>query len=70
MIFVMVITVWSLVAQVVAVVRASAASGWRLDTATLNAFICVLLLALVAVLVREAVRVVSVGPAAQTAVLE
>jgi hypothetical protein len=58
MIFVMAITVWSLVAQVATVVRATAASGLRLDTPTLNGLVCVLLMALVAVLVREAVRVV------------
>ena len=59
MLFVMAITVWSMVLQVATVVRATAASGLRLDTATLNGFVCVLLMILVAVLVREAVRVVS-----------
>jgi carbon starvation protein len=58
MIFVMAITVWSLVDQVAAVVRSSIATGLKLDTPTLNGFVCVLLLVLVAVLVREAVRVV------------
>jgi carbon starvation protein len=64
MIFVMTITVWSLVAQVAAVVRSSLASGLRLDTPTLNGFVCVLLMVLVGVLVREAVRVVRDGTSA------
>ena len=58
MLFVMAITLWSLVAQVTAVVRTSVASGLRLDTPTLNGFVCVLLIALVAILVREAARAV------------
>ena len=58
MLFVMAITVWSLVAQVAAVVRSSMASGLKLDTPTLNGFVCVLLMVLVAVLVRESARVV------------
>jgi carbon starvation protein len=71
MIFLMAITVWSLVVQVATVVRATAASGLRLDTPTLNGFVCVLLMILAAVLVREAVRVVRAGPAAKHgAVLE
>ena len=61
MVFVMTITVWSLVAQVAAVVRASLATGFRLDTPTLNGFVCVLLMVLVGVLLREAVRVVTEG---------
>jgi carbon starvation protein len=56
MIFVMAITVWSLLAQVAAVVRSAMASGLRLDTPTLNGVVCVVLLVLVAVLVREATR--------------
>jgi hypothetical protein len=64
MIFVMTITVWSLVAQVAAVVRSSLASGLRLDTPTLNGLVCVLLMVLVGVLVREAVRVVRAGTSA------
>jgi carbon starvation protein len=70
MLFVMAITVWSLVAQVAAVVRSSAASGWKRDTPTLNGVVCVLLMVLVAVLVREAVRAVRAiptsGPRADT----
>jgi carbon starvation protein len=62
MLFVMAITVWSLVAQIVTVVRATAASGLRLDTPTLNGLVCVMLIALVAVLVREAWKVVTAGP--------
>ncbi len=58
MLFVMAITLWSLVAQVAAVVRSSLASGLRLDTPTLNGFVCVLLIVLVSILVREAVRAV------------
>ena len=69
MVFVMTITVWSLVAQVASVVRASAASGWRLDTPTLNGFVCVLLMILVGVLVREAVLVVWAGSAAKDGVV-
>jgi carbon starvation protein len=69
MIFVMAITLWSLVAQVAAVVRTTAAFGLRLDTPTLNGFVCVLLIVLVAVLVREAVRV-SMGTAQRREVLE
>jgi hypothetical protein len=61
MLFVMIITLWSLVAQVIAVVRSSASSGLRLDTPTLNGLVCVMLIALVAVLVREAVRAVMSG---------
>ena len=70
MLFVMVITVWSLVVQVATVVRATVASGFRLDTPTLNGFVCVLLLGLVMILLGEAVRVVRGGPAAKQAVLE
>jgi len=58
MLFVMAITVWSLVSQIATVARSFAASGIRLDTATLNGVVCVLLIALTAVLVREAVRAV------------
>jgi carbon starvation protein len=65
MLFVMAITLWSLVAQVAAVVRSTAASGFRLDTPTLNGVVCVMLLALVAVVVREAVRAVRAGPEAR-----
>ena len=57
MIFVMLITLWSLVSQVLTVVRTTATSGLRFDTPTLNGFVCVLLLILVGVLLREAVRV-------------
>jgi carbon starvation protein len=70
MLFVMAITVWSMVLQVATVVRATAASGLRLDTATLNGLVCVLLMILVAVLVREAVRVVTGTAAKHGAVLE
>jgi carbon starvation protein len=68
MLFVMAITLWSLVAQIAAVVRSTAASGFRLDTPTLNGIVCVMLIALAAVLVREAVRVVRAGP--ETRVLQ
>jgi len=61
MIFVMLITLWSLVSQVLTVVRTTATSGLRFDTPTLNGFVCVLLLILVGVLLREAVRVLR-GP--------
>ena len=61
MLFVMAITVWSLVAQIAAVARSASTSGLKLDTPTLNAFVCVLLLVLVGILVREAVRVMRTG---------
>ena len=57
MVFVMAITLWSLFAQIAAVVRATATSGFRLDTPTLNGVVCVLLVALVGIVVREAVAV-------------
>ena len=69
MLFVLAITLWSLVAQVATVVRATAGSGSRLDTPTLNGLVCVLLIVLAAVLVREAVRAVR-GAAKQSVVLE
>ena len=58
MLFVMTMTLWSLVAQITTVVRATAANGLRLDTPTLNGLVCVLLIVLATVLVREAVRAV------------
>jgi carbon starvation protein len=63
MAFVLTITLWSLVLQVLAVARTAAASGLHLDTPTLNAAVSVLLIALAVVLVREAVRAVRTPPA-------
>jgi carbon starvation protein len=56
MTFVLGITLWSLVLQVLAAARTAAASGLRLDTPTLNAAVSVLLIALAVVLLREAAR--------------
>jgi carbon starvation protein len=63
MAFVLTITVWSLVLQIAAAVRV----GGRLDTLTLNGLVAALLLALAAVLVVEAFRVMRRVPAAQPA---
>jgi carbon starvation protein len=58
MAFVLTITVWSLVLQILGVLRTSRTTGLRLDTATLNGGVSILLLALAVVLVYEAVRAV------------
>jgi carbon starvation protein len=62
MVFVMAVTLWSLVLQVAAAARAAAAGGLRLDTPTLNALVSVLLIALAVVLVIEAARSVRGKP--------
>ena len=69
MVFVMTITVWSLVVQVRGGGPRAAASGLRLDTPTLNGVVCVLLLVLVA---RPRARGGARGPRAggEPAVLE
>jgi carbon starvation protein len=56
MAFVMTITVWSLVLQVLAAGRATGASGLRIDTTTLNGAVSVVLIVLAVVLVAEAIR--------------
>jgi len=58
MVFVMAVTLWSLLIQVLAVLRGIAASGLRLDTATLNGAVSVLLVVLALVLLSEAVKAV------------
>jgi carbon starvation protein len=56
MAFVMTVTLWSLVLQVAAAVRALAGPGSAPGTATLNGLVSLLLLALAAMLIVEAVR--------------
>jgi carbon starvation protein len=56
MLFVLGITLWSLVLQVSAAWSAVALSGPRFDTATMNGGVALLLMALAAVLIVEAVR--------------
>jgi carbon starvation protein len=67
MVFVMVVTVWSLILQAVAAGRVLSASGWRVDTTTLNGGVSVLLIVLAVVQVIEALRTLR-GPAAGPAV--
>ena len=65
--FVLLITVWSLVLQALAAVRAFAASG-RIDVPVLNGAVSVVLLALAALLAVEAARALrGAPPAAATA---
>lgn len=66
MVFVMTVTLWSLVLQVRAAVGALATSGPRFDTATLNGAVSVMLIALAVVLIVEGVRAVQHGAGAQT----
>jgi len=66
MVFVMTVTLWSLVLQVRAAAGALATSGPRFDTATLNGVVSVLLIALAVVLIGEGVRAVQHGAGAQT----
>jgi carbon starvation protein len=61
MAFVLVITVSSLVLQVMAAARALAASGGRFDAATLNGVVSLALMVLAGVLVLEAARAVRSG---------
>jgi carbon starvation protein len=56
MLFVMTMTLWSLLAQVAAAGRALAATGARLDTQAVNGMVSVVLLALAVVLIVEALR--------------
>jgi hypothetical protein len=62
MAFVMVVTLWSLVLQVMAAARVLAASGVRLDAPTLNGLVALLLIALAAVLIVEAARALQSPP--------
>src|SRR6185436_17845927 len=61
MVFVLLITVSSLVLQVLAAARALAASGSRFDAATLNGVVSLALIVLAGVLVLEAARAVRSG---------
>jgi carbon starvation protein len=65
MAFVLTITLWSLVLQVLGAARGAMSSGLRLDTPTLNAAVSLLLIALAVVLVLEAVKAVR-APSAGT----
>jgi carbon starvation protein len=67
MLFVLLVTLSSLVVQVLAATRSLAASGARLDAPTLNGAVSLLLIALAAVLVVEAARVMR-APARASAV--
>jgi carbon starvation protein len=67
MLFVLLVTLSSLVVQVLAAARSLAASGARLDAPTLNGAVSLLLIALAAVLVVEAARVMR-APARASAV--
>jgi carbon starvation protein len=58
MAFVLIITVWSLVLQIAAVGKTIGTTGLRVDTATLNGGVSLLLLGLAVVLVAEAARAV------------
>jgi carbon starvation protein len=62
MAFVMVVTLWSLVLQVMAAARVLAAGGVHLDTPTLNGLVALLLIALAAVLIVEAARTLQSPP--------
>jgi carbon starvation protein len=64
MVFVLFITVWSLVLQAITAARLFAASG-RVDLPVLNGVVCVVLLALAALLVVEAARALRGAPSAE-----
>ena len=67
MVFVMTVTLWSLVLQVrTAAASVAASSGLRLDTVTLNGLVSVLLIVLAVVLIIEGVRAVQPRSPAQT----
>jgi len=66
MLFVMVVTVWSLILQASAAGRSVAASGWRVDTTTLNGAVSLVLIVLAVIQVVEALRTLR-GPAARPA---
>ncbi len=63
MVFVMVVTLTSLVAQVMAAARLVAESGARMTTPTMNGAVSLVLLVLALVLIAEAVRSVRAGAA-------
>jgi carbon starvation protein len=58
MVFVMAVTLWSLVLQIAAAFRVVVSAGLQLDAGTLNGAVSLLLLALALILVYEAVRAV------------
>jgi carbon starvation protein len=62
MAFVMAVTLWSLVIQIRGAFSVFAASGLRLDAATLNGVVSTLLFVLAVVLIVEAVRAVRAAP--------
>jgi carbon starvation protein len=65
MVFVMVITLWSLVLQAIAGMKLVAAKGLHFDGASLNAIVSIILIGLALVLMREASRAVrQMSPAA------
>ena len=64
MVFVLPITVWSLVLQAGTAARALSASG-RIDVPVLNGMVSVVLLALAALLVVEAARALRGAPPAE-----
>lgn len=66
MVFVMTVTLWSLVLQVGAAAAAVSASGARLDVVSLNGIVSLLLIGLAVVLIVEGFRAVQPGPRAQT----
>ena len=61
MAFVMTMTLWSLVLQVMAAGRTVASAGIHLDTHSLNGFVSVLLIGLALVLIVEAARALQAG---------
>jgi len=66
MVFVMAVTVWSLILQASAAGWSVATSGWRVDTTTLNGAVSLVLIVLAVIQVVEALRTLR-GPAAQPA---
>jgi carbon starvation protein len=67
MAFVLTITLWSLVLQVLGAARGLAVSGFRLDTPTLNAGVSLLLIVLAVVLMWEAARALRGAPGSASA---
>ena len=66
MVFVMTVTLWSLILQASAAGRSVATSGWRVDTTTLNGAVSLVLIVLAVIQVVEALRTLR-GPAARPA---
>jgi carbon starvation protein len=67
MVFVMTVTLWSLVLQVRTAAGALLIAGPRFDAATLNGVVCVMLIALAVVLIVEGVRAVQAAARPQMA---